>query len=408
MHRAILLVTVLAACGDDGGVRTLDDAPPFDAAPGMATVTVRAGRHLLANHTVYFQAPDSSEIATVQTDAEGRASAVVPDGSSVTTLVPGNGATSTIYTVMGVKPQDALTLTVATNFEQPDVTFTFPAYTGVATAVYAIDTTCGGEGVGEGTTHVLAQDLCSPRTDTMVLARDVTGTQHVAYLAKLDQPFADTIDLAGETWMEIVPSTTTYTNIPAETVRTTAARNLVTPRGVLARCYGGAGAPPTHIAALSCATLTGATMRDVFMYTDHQLIHDFSQVATAPSSTIDLANVTVRGASDAPIDGATRTLSWTETAGAAPDFVWVRLIEQGATPYDRYVLAPYDSTSITLPSLIGDAAVFDLEAGDEPYIELRLGTATGGYDAIRPHGPMYEDSVSNEIERIVTSRPYDG
>src|SRR5687768_1095190 len=111
MKQSLLVVTLLAACGDDGGVNKLPDAP----APGMASVTVRIGRMPAANRTLYFQGPDGSEIATVQTDANGTASAIVEAGSSVTALdildVRFNRPGRNVVTIMGVQPGDDLTLT---------------------------------------------------------------------------------------------------------------------------------------------------------------------------------------------------------------------------------------------------------------------------------------------------------
>ncbi len=108
MKHSWLALALVAACGDDQGVRTLDDAPPFDAEPGVASVTLLIGRVPIADRTVYFQGPDGAEIATVQTDASGRASAVVPPGSSITVLdvlrVRFNRPGRNVVTVMGVEP----------------------------------------------------------------------------------------------------------------------------------------------------------------------------------------------------------------------------------------------------------------------------------------------------------------
>ncbi len=414
MHRTALLVVLISACGDDEGVRPLKDAPTLDASPGTATVTVRAGRQPIANHTVYFQGPDSSEIATVQTDADGRASAVVPAGSSVTTLdleYYRNKASRSIVTIMGVKPGDDLAITGSPDLlvESARLDVVIAPYTGVPSPLYAMRTTCGDASLGDTTSSSYFSLLCSPRIDALVRAVD-SSNRDVAYVAVLDQAIDVPLDLTGVAWTPLTSSGTTYTNIPAATY-IESYRRLVTPRGELLSCSDvSQNASSTYTASMDCPTIPGVTMVDTLVYTDVQTIWEVTQPVATPASTIDVANMAVRAPSSPNFDGAARTISWSESqTGATPEFVTL-WIEDRSHPNPNYweIIAPYDGASITLPTLVGEAAEIDLAPTTVPYVIVRTGTATGGYDAIRPHGPFFERSLTSEISRILTARPYDG
>ncbi len=250
----VVLLVACGACGDDGGVNTLPDAPA-----GMASVTIRMGRTPAANRTVHFQGPDGAEIATVQTDSTGTASAVVPVGSSVTALdilaLRPNDDRKNVVTVMGVEPGDDIVLTGTFDLPRANVTFTYPTYAG-ANPQYGVLTNCNNEETGTGTTATRPVPQCSSRVDAMALVVD--GFDHAgAFIAKPDQPFGD-VDFAAEPWTEITPASRTYTNIETN-LTVTSGRFVTTSRGPLFDCRednGGAG--PTHVASVSCPAMPGA------------------------------------------------------------------------------------------------------------------------------------------------------
>src|SRR4051812_646376 len=91
------VVLLVAACGDDGGVRHLDGGPTIDSpmmmidapvVPQPVTVTVTSGGTPQADVKVYFLANDSSVISNTLTDSAGVASAVMPNGGTVTAVDP--------------------------------------------------------------------------------------------------------------------------------------------------------------------------------------------------------------------------------------------------------------------------------------------------------------------------------
>ncbi len=120
--------------------------------------------------------------------------------------------------------------------------------------------------------------------------------------------------------------------------------------------------------------------------------------------TLDMAGTSIRAIDrDYAVDVDARRITWMEsTDGAVPEFLVVKL---ASDDLDWRVIAPYTSGALTLPRLLGDAQVHDLEAGDNPFVEtITTGIATGGYAAIRRFGPNYRDSITTEIARIITAQ----
>ncbi len=70
---------------------------------------------------------------------------------------------------------------------------------------------------------------------------------------------------------------------------------------------------------------------------------------------------------------------------------------------DWHVLAPYTESRLVLPRLIGEGAAHDLAPEDLLFPVLTVGTATGGYDAIRRFGPNYLDGITTEIAQLVVA-----
>ena len=416
MMRSLSLLALLVACGDDESVRVLPDADGADGAPdaprGVATLTIRIGGVPAVGHTVYFQAPDGAELAIVQTDANGRASAVVPANSSVTTLDVYNSRARdghNVVTILGVQPGDDLNLAGDFGLAQVPVQVTFPAFTDIAMPRYSLFTTCGrGSATTPSTVIALAQ--CNPRIDTVAVARiDETG-EALAYIARLDQPASATIDLSGETWAALPTVTSTYTNIPPFDYSSVVQRSIRTARGPIVECSGRGGTAPSFAVQLTCPVIAGTTAVDIVAWGDvtanREVIHPIS---TTTSPTFDLAGAQVQSPLDYAFDLATRSVTWNQdSVGATPDFVRLE-IESRNRDLDWRVIAPYAAArSITLPPLLGEAASVDLDATDAPFAIITTGTATGGYDVVRPFGPEVTQAIAPDIARIVTARPYDG
>lgn len=366
--------------------------------PGMARVTVLAGGVPRPDHPVTFQAPDGTEIATVRTDASGVAAVTVPEGSYVTAydIYRLGGNRRSIVSVMGVKPGDTIELRGDADVPQRDLQFAYPAYAGATT--YEVSSTCAADGVGESTMPSLSSAPCSPRVDTLVAAADDNGN-NLAYLAKLDQPFDQLIDLTGETWIAPTLTYSSYTNPPVFT-ETRATRHYTTERGVFASCESG---QPDGAYDFSCPTVPGATIiEELWMWESSVGHHVYS---LAPSAPVDLAGTAITGPTSSGVLAQGPTLTWTERAGVAPQFVIAQVDASGANenPYQWNIVAPYGGASLPLPTLVGEGVMY-MNPG-EGGGTLWLGTADGGYDAIRQLGPVLYGAprVNAETGRIVLS-----
>ncbi|HET9989862.1 MAG TPA: hypothetical protein VFQ65_15120, partial [Kofleriaceae bacterium] len=230
MRRAISLALVIAGCGD--GNRTITDAPaeladaPVDAAPQPVSVVVQhTDGSAAALVPVYFQATDSTVIASTQTGPAGTASALMPAGGTVTILDPDAApalgkAGHHLFTWTGVKPGDHLiydTSGAITDF--PIVVFQVPLDTAHATVTsYDIESSCGGFMVAPTTTGpTFTQQIslygCNGTADVMVTGLD-DASHAVSYFYVASQPIVDqaTIDYSAQTYALATTRTFTFTN----------------------------------------------------------------------------------------------------------------------------------------------------------------------------------------------------
>jgi hypothetical protein len=405
MTRMALLSLLFVACGDDSGVRILDDAPLLDGPAGNATVTVTVGGAPRANRPVIFQGPDGAEIAIATTGADGKVSANVPAGSSVTTLDLYNTGDDrrSIATVMGVMPGDSIVFN-GEEFTARTATFQLPAHPDTG-AIYIVETTCGRTSDGVTTTTVQLELVnCPSRIDTVAYAANATA--FLGYIALLDQPSAGPIDLTAQTWQALTTVQSTYTNLPnMDNELSDSTRSLHTSRGRFADCLtiDSTDTVADHLCPVIPNTFA---VDDSFFFNYPVGEYAITQLATAASQTFDLAETKLRNATDgATWDATTRTLTWEETAtGGNPQFTSVVV---GSDLYSWEVLAPYTPGRLVLPPLLGEAAMYN-EAENVNAYYPKLGTATGGYDALRPHGTRWERLLGNDIARIVLSGPYSG
>ena len=158
-----LLLATTTACGDDG-VHHLGDAPPvpldgsagsdapFDAAPQPVQLTITAAGAPVAGVKVYFQATDSTEIATMPTDATGVARAFMPHGGYVTVLDPfpasatrssARTSSTTCARSPASSPASKLVLDRPAADPGQSVTILLPTDTAGAPYQYGVYTDCG-------------------------------------------------------------------------------------------------------------------------------------------------------------------------------------------------------------------------------------------------------------------------
>lgn len=412
MHylRAGFLLAV-AACGGGGGGSAghLPDAPASaDAAidgtaDSSVTLTVtdlgapKAGVH------VYFVAADGTPVKTMDTGADGSASAVIAEGGSVTALdpfslqaapAPGSG---TLVSYLGVKPGDHLVLS---NSDRSSVSFTLTAGSVNDATDYDVATTCGNQSISPAAsgapiaTGTVQLDGCHGAADVAILARKVDAQ------SKVSTPISglfhagtivdgQAVNLT-ESYAALTELTVTYMNSAIGTPSRVSHAPIVArgPLGPFRVGVTGSGGTLTGtIEEPAVAAATGAVTTEFELSSGTHKVVEWG--ASSPGYVLDLSGALVRGLVDPPsYDFAAGTVVWTETAdGATPESMTtlVGVTRSAASrKWNWLVIAPYTPGKLALPKLPTDVADWTPAAGDTVRLDhVSLLKLTGGYDALR-------------------------
>lgn len=354
----LLPFVLLVACGDDGGVRPLPDAPP-----GQITITARQGTAPIAGATVYVQSPSSVLLATVVTDASGTATADgVVAGSSVT-LVPDEG---TRLTVLDVQPND-------------EVAFARRAIGGTLVSVqvrpstqatlyrYVVQTTCGGAqlvGMTSGSFYV--RDC-----ETADVVVDVQNTSYdsLEFAYASDQSVSDALDLSALVYTQTTAQPFDLANVPDSWNDLHLYRSLWTAKGPVYECDG-------FGSVLRCPTVPGASIVDRVTAYDDTVWHESYFPATSAAPSIDFAGLPIETVPEKPtIDLATSSVRWIGGAGA--NIAQVTLTEAKGS-WTVYGAAPSDG-EFRLPRLPDGLVSFSADVE----VQLMLVDVVGGYPTMR-------------------------
>lgn len=410
MRKLVGLVMLFAACGDDSPVRHLDggmDAPVDTDAPVQepVKVTVTFGVTPVPGVKVYFQAGDSSLIASAMTDATGVASALMPNGGFVTAVDPFASAPGgpspeyhDLYTFAGVKPGDDLVLDASIGATTPQ-TFTLPIDNDAAVTSYMVSTPCGrgitdSQGSAQQPQITIDADLaCASMTEIVVASLDANN-QVVHWFHVADQAVTGPIDLTARTYGAPTPKSYTYNNASAVS-GVGIQQSFLSQHGTVVTLPGnafGRGSPFTG--TIQTTNIAGTIdMVHSVTATSSEATHQF--VDWGPFATTYSTDVAARMLPDldgAGLDTTTHAVRWNEAAaGVTPDFAlsFLEVFRARQTPQSNLVwtwsiVAPYADAAITFPALPTDIADFTIGETDE--WELRgvaLGKVPGGYDAVR-------------------------
>lgn len=404
----VLSLFAVAACGDEDKVRHLPDAPPppdaaVDASTsGAVTLTVIGFGGPQEGVRVVFQAADGAVVADLPTGADGKASAVVEAGAYVTALdplpIPQGVVQRDLRTFAGVKPGDQLVLRDDVEGATVNVTVVVPIDSGAQT--YTLYTNCGSYDVsgpgGSGSEPGGAVSLfgCGATTDLVVETRDFSSVKQRA-LVKANVALVEggTIDLSAETYAAIPDTTFAYTNVPAGLFSVSLYGQLVTTRGLLVELFengnvsGGASTITTKRPSVPGATAVNLSTFRSEGNTQHTVI-DWAPSAAAYA--LDVGAALLAGFASAPaLDPAAHTIAWTlASTGAQPDFAHVTSFytrETGGLLAWRWEIVGPSATSVTLPVLPGELAMFNPVASDTVFHEVEIAKVPGGYDAVRAH-----------------------
>ncbi|HEU4730419.1 MAG TPA: hypothetical protein VFT22_21120 [Kofleriaceae bacterium] len=416
MRSFMVVFLVLAACGDNGSVGHLADAPPSidaaDAAVQMVTLTVTSSGAPVPGVHVYFLNADSSPVATADTDATGSASAVMAAGGSGPALDPFSPQTGTgqrfdeLRTFAGVKPGDHLVLTRGAT---DTVTFTLLASEVVGAGIYDVVTTCGvtailpGGGTGSGSpSGSVTLDDCHGAADIAIIARDATTGLPISGLFHPGVTLADggTVDLSNDGYHALNDVTFTILNTPDATVHVLHTPVLAHGRlGPFSLTVSGgiATSPEPTVSASTDIIDTSLTV-----FGQHHVI-DWG--APSATYTLDLANLLLSDLSSLPaFDFATRRLSWgEEKTGASPDLTTAGMtVSRDTAPFRSWhwvIAAPYTPGEIAFPALPTDVADFTPAIGDFVSPDLVTNAKVpGGYDAVRAHILDVQDQIRNPLD----------
>ena len=452
-------------CNDDNKVGQLPDAPrapdaaldaPIDMSPAApVTITVTDGGDPLMGLTVYFQESDSMLVSAAQTDAGGKASAVVHAGGFVTVVqlfpvpqvragapfeVP-PGPRSELTTFAGVKPGDDLHLDLdPVTPETTDITFDLSVPNEELGRTYTLYSSCGTQtlgigqspvragrraaGIGSGAPTPVTASVtltgCGATADMLVVSSD-SETQALSWLYKPAVAVADGVPVAlTDDYQAATDVTFTYNSVAPSINALTVQRELRSAHGSLGFVMNLQTATPdidTAIASVTQPLPEAAGLLAVTTTMDQPNAghgqQTFFEWGATGDYTIDYSAVALHGYASTPsADVGSHVIAWSEASGGvAPDFVFgsydlSRADDNGLNTWSWQIVAPYTAGQAKLTYPVVPATLYDYNpaAEEQPQVQ-RLTTvkAPGGYDAFRAHAFSLDPSsvVTGATGRIV-------
>lgn len=404
--RALAIAWLALGCSEEPG--SLPNAPADAAIDAsvvegkVVTVTVTEAGVPAVGASVYFQNPDSSLVRAATTDADGKARAEVADGGFVTVIEPRPSAIGVIVirdrlsTFAGVKPGDELHLELRP-VASGSVTLEIQVPDDPGAEAYDLHTSCGRAqltAVSPTTPASVTLAGCDGIADMLVISSDLSG-QPIHALYRPGQPVSEGAALAlTGPYVDLVPVAVLLTNAPAWARNYQVEMTLASSRGLLTSALASIDpAAPAATLRLPVAAATTASLRTDIYPTQPTVARQSVLAWGLPlaDQTVDLGTAAVRVITGMPVfDPATRTVTWTEDPGRAPDVVRAELYtyREGdpAHAWTWQIVAPYGGSALTLPVLQGAAAaeLTTLATDSFTIAELETLAISGGYDRIRP------------------------
>jgi hypothetical protein len=427
MRGSWVMVLIAAACGGgSNGSGQLPDAPPAPDgnADSPVTVTVTVGGTPSPGVHVYFVAADGTPVKTVDTGADGTASAVIAAGGSVTVLDPfslgevravGQNA---LVTFMAVKPGDHLKIG---NSDGASFAFALSVPSVTDATAYDVFTTCRFDAQplpassGPTASGTIELQGCHGAADIAIRARKENPQTHVS--TPISGLFHAGVTIDGsavnltDSYAALTEFSATYTHAPAGgPARVTHAPLLPHGRlGTFEADLGGTGGTLAGAFQEPAVGAASSTVRATFELSsgEHEVI-DWG--ALPVPYALDLSGVLVRAVAAPPrFDFASGAVVWSEaTDGAVPDAT-ITLIEAFRTAQSRnwnwFLLAPHTPEKLALPRLPTDVADWTPVAGDGASIDhVSLVKLAGGYDALRTHDIDFGDNSDLALISGATGR----
>lgn len=393
-------------CSDDNRPR-LPDAPPqpdadadIDTAAEAVTLTVTKNGAPVPGVLVYFQNANNSLVKKADTDAAGKASAIMDAGGFVTAIDPfasesPQSGDNDLRTFAGVKPGDALVLT---RVDSPFTSVTLTLPTDPLASDYDIGTSCGtgsistggGSGALAAPVGVIMLRGCGSALDILVVARDSTTGEPRSALYHPNVTVGPTIDLSADTFQALSDRTFSFSYVP-EVGSLFFDHTLASARGSFGIPFPGSvslsgGSGTTTIKEPVVTGAIGVVDANLFTGSRH---HVLDWRAASAAYTLDMSGLLLRNVSDdAAYAVTTNQLTWTEDVdGNTPDLTITALNVSAASERTwRWVIAaPYHQGELTFPLLPVDVADWNPGPSDNVSADRLINAklAGGGYDAVR-------------------------
>lgn len=392
-----LSLVLLAACGDPPA-RPTDDAPPadIDAPIEPLSVAVTRGGAPVADVQVYFQADDSTLVASRRTDASGVARA---SGSTfVSVIVPPSTFTSTqIYTFTAVEPTDVLHVELDPSV-RPFIgaTIEFTESTNPDIAKYVMSLGCGG--VADVIPNVTISGHCGgPGIDTVITDALLVGVDLAD--RPVEQIFLPGMILGQQAPVVITtpwsPSRTTtiaYSNLPDDVFTLEFEQDLWTATGrvwpgeyriAMAEEHAVMTTEPVPDVAGAAYVMRTTTKSGSGAY---RSIHDVRPYAATYDFQQSFADAMPRDLSALPsFDVGMHAIRWSEgaTGVAANVAVGTVHVQRGNDSWDWHVAGDHASTKLRVPSLPVEGKDYNPQSGDTTTVDLEEADRAGGYAARR-------------------------
>ena len=386
---------------------------PVDSPPQPVTMTVVTPTGPKQGITVVFEDATGTVLATVVTDATGKASHVVPAGSQVTVLI-GSPTSPQITTIAGVAPGDMLTALDTTSAAAPTVSLdavpTWTADAGAANyAVYA-GASCWNTFMTPPVTFTLST-ACQQagKFPLLVIAQNATFlpvgfTYQKGNSITTDDAGIAHASLAGGTWTTTAPLT--------QTVQTSNSSGTLSGAIGFSEIAGGvplqtssflpspddAGAQGSaYIVHPGYADAVQAEVNVLTIVSGASLAAIATQSApptTSGTTSLDVSTL-LPSITNATVDSTTPAqpgMSWTSasslasTAGFIVQIGWTASTDAGTVSGTWTIYAPPSATSVKAPALPSSATGWAPPTGASfafPTLAAVKATFLPGYDAFR-------------------------
>lgn len=387
MRTSTLLALLLAsACtgsisGMGGGGGGGSGTPP---PPVAVQITVQDAMVPQANVRVLFQNDDGSTITEAMTDANGVASADMPDGGNLTVIrtfpvtPPDPPKPDEVVTYVGVKPGDQLVLANPTTTATP-AAMNVIVPTG-AQGTVSVVTACGsGQGAAPNVPITVAG--CPSQLDFYV-----TDQNNSSFVAKA--AYGQSVDLSQGMLLQDLTTTLNATNIPPNTAVSIQERIMSGTFELFSTNPQRVDQGPQSVNLPDVQGVDGVTVTTSQANNSTEMVASRAAYAATPMVVDASAGIipTVSSTSFSPTG-----VSWLEQGPGDADFVLATLsVTRGGTPqpgavtpYTRTIIAPHTGTSLPLPMLVGADAIYNPTVADQISGAQAIVKATGGYDAAR-------------------------